>query len=296
MNRNLMIGLLALAFVAIAAAGNTLFIVDQRQQAVVMRLGRPDHTINALGQDDAGLQVKIPLAETVVRFDRQNQALEVDGQDMRAQDQQHLVVDATLRYRIVDPLAYLRSLGDNESARTRLTPLIAGALRERFATMKGADVIAGGREAIAGAALGDVAARVKAAKMGIQVIDLSLKRVGLPSADEAAVYERMKAARQQEAAQIKAQGEMDAAVVKAAGDKNAAVILADAKAEAGKIMGDGDAKRAALFAEVYGRDPQFADFYRSMAAYEKTMESGDTTVLLSSDNGFLKYFKSGPGK
>ena len=106
----------------------------------------------------------------------------------------------------------------------------------------------------------------------------------------------MKAARQQEAAQIKTQGEMDAAAVKAAGDKTAAVILADGKAEAGRIMGDGDAKRAALFADAYGRDPQFADFYRSMAAYEKTMESGDTTVLLSSDNGFLKYFRSGPGK
>ena len=296
MNRNLMIGLLALVFVAVGAAGGALFTVDQRQQAVVLRLGRPDHTINAPGQDDAGLQVKIPLADTVVRFDRQNQAVEADGQDMRAADQQHLLVDATLRYRIVDPVAYLRALGDDDSAQARLTPLIAGALRERIGALKASDVITGGREAVAAAALGDIAARVKAAKMGLQLIDLSLRRVGLSTADQAAVYERMKAARQQEAAQIKAQGEMDVAAVKAAGDKAAAVILADGRTEAGKIMGDGDAKRAALFADAYGRDPQFADFYRTMAAYEKTMESGDTTVLLSSDNGFLKYFKSGPGK
>jgi membrane protease subunit HflC len=296
MNRNLAIGLLGLAVVAVLLAGNSVYVVDQRQQAVVLRLGVPDHTVNAPGQDNAGLQVKIPLAETVVRFYRENQALEIDGQDMRAADQQHLVVDAVLRYRIVDPLTFMHSLGDDQGVRARLTPLIAGALRERVGALKAGDVIAGGQDQVSSAALGDIAARVKAAKMGIQLIDLSLKHIGLPPTDQAAITDRMKAQRLQEAAQIKAQGDLDVAAARAAGDNNAKAILAGAQEDAGRIKGEGDAKSAALYAESYGRDPQFADFYRSMQAYERTMESGGTTIVLSSDSGFLKYFKNGPGK
>jgi len=296
MNRNLALALLALAVVAVFVAGNSVYAVGQGQQAIVLRLGVPDRTVNVAGEDDAGLHLKLPFAETVVRFDRQKLALEVDGQDMRAGDQQHLVIDTVLRYRIVDPLVYLRSLGDDQAARARLTPLIAGALRERIGAMKSGDVIAGVHDQITSAALGEVAARVKAAKMGIELIDLSLRRVRLPPADEAAIYERMKAQRQQEAAQIKTQGDTDAATVRAAGDKNAAVILAAGLEEAGRIKGEGDARRAALYAQTYGRDPQFADFYRSMQAYEKTMEAGDTTIVLSTDSAFLKYFRSGPGK
>ena len=141
-----------------------------------------------------------------------------------------------------------------------------------------------------------MATRIKSARLGIQVIDLGLKRVDPSPADAAAIYERMKAQRQQEALQIKAKGEMDAAAIKATGEKNAAGVLAAAQADAGRILADGEAKRAPLYAQTYGQDPEFADFYRHMQAYEKTMESGDTTVVLSSDSGFLKYFRSGPGK
>ena len=296
MNRYWPFVLLGVAVVAIVLAGNTLFVVDQRQQAVVLRMGDVNRTINAKGQDDAGLQAKIPFAETVVRFDRQNQAVEVDGQDMRAADGQHLVIDAVLRYRIVDPLAYLKSLGDDMIARARLERFVTGSLRERVSAIKAGDFITGGREDVARLALADVAARVKAAKLGVEVLDLGIKRAGLPAAEEAAIYERMKAQRQQEAAQIRAQGEQDAAAVKATGDKTAAIIIAAAQADAGRIKGEADAKRADLYAESFGRDPQFADFYRSMQAYERTMESGDTTIYLSSDNGFLKYFKAGPGR
>ena len=296
MNRHIALGLVTAAFVALLLASQTLYIVGQGQQAIVLRLGEPNRTVNVGGQDNAGLQAKLPFAETVVRFDRQSQALEVDGQDMRAADQQHLVVDAVLRYRITDPQVFLRTLGDDQGARARLSPMVAGALRERVGGAKAADVVAGGRDQVTAAALADVAARIKAAKMGLQVIDLSLNRVGPSPADATAIFERMKEQRRQEALQIKAQGDMDAAAVKSNGEKNAALVMAAAQADAGRILADGDAKRAALFAQTYGRDPQFADFYRSMQAYEKTMESGDTTVVLSSDSGFLKYFKSGPGK
>ena len=295
MTRNWAFALLAFVVAAVVVAGQALYVVDQSQQAIVLRLGVPARTVNAAGQDGAGLQVKLPFAETVVRFDRQSQALEIDGQDMRAGDQQHLTVDAVLRYRIVDPLVYLRSLVDDQGARARLTPLIAGALRERIGGMKSGDVIAGGRDQVTGAALSEIAARVKAAKIGVAVVDLSLKRVRLPSADEAVIYQRMKAQRQAEAVQIKTQGETDIAAARATGDKNADVVRAAGQQEAGRIMGEGDARRAALFAQAYGRDPEFADFYRHMQAYEKTMGS-DTTVMLSSDSAFLKYFKSGPGR
>ena len=296
MNRPIALGLLAFAAVAVFAAGNSIFAVNQSQQAIVLRMGAPDRVINVAGQDDAGLQWKLPFVETVSRFDRQSQALEVDDQDMRAGDQQHLVVDAVLRSRSVDPLANMRSLTDEQGARAHLTPLIAGALRERIGAVKSGDVIAGGADPITTAALVDVAARVKAAKMGLQLIDLSLKRIDLPVADQAAVYDRMKVLRQQDALQIKAQGDQDVAAVKANGAKTVQAIQAAASEDAGRIMGEGDAKRAEIYAQTYGRDPQFADFYRSMQAYEKTMESENTTINLSSDSGFLKYFKQGPGK
>jgi membrane protease subunit HflC len=296
MNRLLAIGLLALAVVTVFVAGNSVFDVRQTQQAIVLRLGAPNRLINVAGQDDAGLQLKLPFVETVARFDRQSQALEIDRQDMRASDQQHLVVDALLRYRIVDPLAYMRSLNDEQAARAQLTPLIAGALREQIGAAKSGDVITGGAGPITAAALAQVAARVKAAKMGIQLIDLSLKRIDLPAADAAAVYDRMKTQRQQDVLQIKTQGDLDVLAVRANGAKTAEAITAAANDDAGRIMGEGDAKRAEIYAQTYGRDPQFADFYRRMQAYEQTMESGDKTITLSTDSEFLKYFKSGPGK
>ena len=296
MNRPLALGLLAIAAVAVFLAANSVFAVAQSQQAIVLRMGSPIRVINVAGQDDAGLQLKLPFVETVARFDRQSQAVEIDGQDMRANDQQHLMVDAVLRYRIVDPLAYLRSLTDDQAAHAQLSPLIAGALRERIGAVKSADVIAGGADQITAGALAEVAARVKAAKMGIQLIDLSLKRIDLPTGDAAVVYDRMKVMRQQDVLQIKAQGELDVAAVRANAAKTAATIQAAASDEAGRIMGDGDAKRAEIYAQTYGRDPQFADFYRRMQAYEQTFETGDKTITLSTDSEFLKYFKSGPGK
>ena len=296
MNRNMQIILAGIGLAIIVLAVNSLYVVDQRRQAIVLRLGDPDRTVNAAGQADAGLQVKLPFLETVVFLDRQNQALEVDGQDIRAADQQHLVIDAIVRYRITDPLAYQRSLGDDQGAHARLERLVSGALRERLGAVKAGDFITGAGASAVLQTRDDLAARVKTARMGLQIIDVSIKHFGLPVADQAAVFARMKAQRQGEIAQIKAQGDQDSAAVRAAGDRDAAIVVATAQADAGKVRGDGDAKRAALYAETFGKDPQFADFYRSMKAYDKTLGGGDATLVLSTDNAFLKYFKNGPGR
>jgi membrane protease subunit HflC len=297
MNPHYRLGALAGLTVVIAIALiNSVFVVDQRQQAIVLRLGAPEYTVNAGGQNDAGLWLKLPFAETVVAFDRQNQAVEVSGQEMAAADHQRLSLSAYVRYRIVDPQRYYASFGDDQTGRDHIERLAITALRDSVGKVSGADLIAGQRGAVMSAALVEVAAQAKAAKMGIQVIDLAITRTDLPSANAAAVIDRMKTQILQDAAAVKTEGDADALKIKAAGDKDVADIQSQAQADASKIRGDGDAKRADLYAGSFGRDAEFASFYRSMQAYDKALAANNTTLVLSQDSEFLKYFRMGAGK
>jgi modulator of FtsH protease HflC len=142
----------------------------------------------------------------------------------------------------------------------------------------------------------EVIAGAAAARMGVQIIDLRIKRADLPDANRAAVYRRMQTARQQEAAQIRAVGEQQKREIIAGADKQVAITLAAAHEEAERTRGEGDSKRAILFAQSFGKDPSFAAFYRSMQAYEAALGQGDTTMVLSPDSDFFKYFKKGPGR
>jgi membrane protease subunit HflC len=296
MSRSALIALGVAAFAMIVILSNTLYTVDQREQAVVLRLGNPARTINGAGQDDPGLHAKVPFWENVVAFDKQNQALEVDKEEVQAADQERLVVDAFLRYRIVDPLLYFRTLGDDTTAHARLERLVSSALRERLGSVKSGDIISARRDEIMREARDEIAAQAKASRMGVQIIDLRIKRADLPAANQAAVYERMKSQRRQEATSIRAMGEQRSLEIKAAADKDVAITLATAREEAGKMQGEGEAKRAALYAQSFGKDPKFAAFYRTMLAYDKALGAGDTTMVLSPDSAFFKFMKQGPGK
>lgn len=293
MSRRLFYMLLAI-FVVVVVAANTFFIVDQRVQAVVVNLGEPVRVINPPGAYDPGLKVKIPFVESVVSLDKRNQAIEASQEEVISADQQRLVVDAFVRYRISNPLAFYRTLGNETIARDRLEPLINSSLRQVLGAATASDIIAHQRAELMNKTLEDVRARAARSRLGIEVVDLRIKRADLPAANAQAVYQRMRSNLQQRAAQIRAQGEASRREIIADADRQVTVTLAGANQQALTTRGAGDAESARLFAASFGKDPSFAAFYRSMEAYEGSLADDQTTLVLSPDSDFFKYFKLGP--
>ena len=232
----------------------------------------------------------------VIAFDKRNQALDADKEEIIAADQERLVVDAFMRYRITDPLQYYRALGDDQIAHELLTRIVNSSLLEVLGSASSGDIISGKRNELMIQTRNEVAKQAAASRLGVQIIDLRIKRADLPAANEAAVFQRMKTARQQEAAQLRGVGEQQRREIMAEADKEVAVTIATANEQAAKARGEGEAKRAILFAQSFGRDPSFATFYRSMQAYDTALSQGDTTMVLSPDSAFFKYFQKGPGK
>jgi membrane protease subunit HflC len=294
MNRAAIIWL-AVALVALVLAANTFFIVDQRQQVVVVNLGEPVRIINPPGAYDPGLKMKTPFVESLVPLDKRNQALEVQQEEVISADQQRLVVDAFIRYRIADPLQFYRTLRNEQVAADRLDPLVNSSLRQVLGSASAADIISQRRDALMAQTLDDVRARAARAHFGIVVVDLRIKRADLPAANQEAVYNRMRSSLQQQAAQIRAEGEAQKREITADADKQVTITLAAATQESSVTRGAGDADSARIFASSYGKDPAFAAFYRSLQAYETSLADGDTTMVLSPDSDFFKYFKHGPG-
>lgn len=284
MNRQRLIPILVGLFIAFVVIAQTFYIVDQRQQAIVLRFGEPVRVAHAVGSDDpAGLKVKVPFLENVVKFDRRNQSFETSKEEIIAGNQERLVVDAFVRFRIVDPLRFYTALRDEKTAADRLERLVISSLRQTLGNASSDDIISRRRSQLTQMTRDDMGRRVAASRMGVQIIDVRIKRADLPAANENAVFERMKTARLQEAVQIRAVGQ-----------QQRQQIVADATREAETIRGEGDAERAKIFASSFGRDPSFASFYRSMSAYEASMGQGDTTMILSPDSEFFKYFERGP--
>jgi membrane protease subunit HflC len=275
-NRLAAIGVAAGALLVLL--GSTVYQVDQRHQALVIRFGDPIRVVRT-----PGLHLKAPFLDRVVKFDNRNIALNADQEEVIAADQERLVVDAFVRYRISDPRQFYKTLGDEAKAKDRLERIVNASLRQTIGRANSEEVIAGKRAVIMAAIRDEVGRQVKASDLGVQIIDVRIRRADLPEANQKAVFERMQTARQQEAAQLRAIGE-----------QQKREIVATATEEGEKIRGEGDARRAELFASSFGRDPNFAAFYRSMQAYEASLGQGDATLVLSPDSAFFKYFQRGP--
>ncbi|MET0295626.1 MAG: protease modulator HflC [Phenylobacterium sp.] len=293
-NRRLLVWAIG-AIVVLMVVFQTFYVVEQREQALVLRLGQPVRVVNQPGSPNAGLKLKWPFWERVIKLDKRNLALEAEQEEIIAADQERLVVDAFVRYRINDPLLYFQTLGDEQTARARIERLVNSALRQVLGTATSTDIISGRRGELMHRIQTDVAKRAQASRLGIQIIDVRIKRADLPQANQAAVYRRMQTSRQQEAAQIRAQGEQRKREIIAAADKEVSITLATATEEGERTRGEGDAQRTRIFADSFGRDASFASFYRSMQAYEASFGQGDTTMVLSPDSAFFRYFERGPG-
>jgi membrane protease subunit HflC len=263
-------------------AANTFYTVSQTQQAIVLRFGEPIRTVNATPDDSPGLKVKVPFLEKVLKFDKRILKFEPTEAEVTARDQNRLIVDAFVRYRISDPLQFYRGLRTVETAQDRLSSMVNSALREQLGSVTIDEIINARRAELMTRTRDEVAKRAKASNFGIQVIDLRIRRADYPQANTDAVYKRMATARQQQAAQYRAEGK-----------QQAQQIVGEANKEGERIRGEADAERAKIFAQSFGQDPSFAAFYRSMAAYEASLGQ-DTTMVLSPDSDFFKYFRAGP--
>lgn len=284
-NRNQMavLGLAAAALLFVLS--NALYTIDQTTQALVLRLGEPIRTVNTPRRPSPGLHIKAPFLEQVVRFEKRNVALETPSQEIITADQGRIVVDAFVRYRISDPLAFYRALRDPLTASDRLGRLTNSALREALGRATTPEIVSGRRSELMQAIEVDVARRAQASRYGVEILDLRIRRADYPEANREAVYRRMQSDRQREAQTLRATGE-----------REAARIRADAQKLGDTLRGEGDAARAKIFAESFGKDANFAAFYRSMQAYEASMANGQTTLVLSPDSEFFRYFSRGAGR
>jgi len=281
--------LAVLAALAAIAGYSSVFFVQQAQQALVLRLGEPRRVIT-----EAGLQYKLPLVESVIYLDKRILDLDNPAQEIIASDQKRLVVDAFARYKIIDPLKFFQSVGTIDGANSRLSTVLNSALRRVLGESTFIQVVRDERAGL----MARIRAQVdrEAANFGIKVVDVRIRRADLPDANSQAVFQRMQTERQQEAAEIRAQGAQLAQAIRARAERDATVIVAEATQRGDQARGEGEGERNRVFAEAFGKDPDFFAFYRSMQAYEAGLKQNDTRLLLAPDSEFFRYFGDPAGK
>jgi membrane protease subunit HflC len=292
--------LAVLLLIALVIAYSTFFTVYQTKQALVVRLGKPVRVIT-----EPGLNAKIPFIDSVIYIDKRILAIESAAQEVIASSQEklnapgvaqageRLVVDAFARYRITDPLKFYQTVGP-DGANSQLSILLNSALRRVLGAATLADAVRNRREAL----MGQMREQLDrdARPFGIEVVDVRIRRVDLPEQNSQAVYQRMQTERQREAAEFRAQGSQKSQEIRARADRDVTVLLAEANSQSENIRGQGDAERNRIFADAYGKDADFFSFYRTMQAYERSMQHGDTHLVLKPDSDFFRFFGDPTGK
>jgi membrane protease subunit HflC len=285
--------------IAAIVAYSTFFTVYQTKQALVVRLGQPVRVIT-----QPGLNVKIPFIDSVIYIDKRILNIESPAQEVIASSQdkgnaaaaeagERLVVDAFARYRIVDPLKFYQTVGP-DGASSQLAVLLNSALRRVLGAATLSDAVRDKREALM-AQMRDQLDR-DAQPFGIHIVDVRIRRVDLPEQNSLAVYKRMQTERQREAAEFRAEGAQKATEIRAKADRDVTVLVADANSQSQMIRGQGDGNANRIFAEAYGQDPGFFAFYRSMEAYQTSMQPSNTHLVLRPDTDFFRFFGNPSGK
>ena len=269
---------LVTVFALLVVVLNSMFIVRQDRQAIVLRLGQYTRAINPPGRDEPGLYFKIPFIENVFIYDKRNLGLALAGQQIVASDQELLIVDAVVRWRITDPRRFYQSALTEAEGAERIAIFAQAAMRSALGSAGSNDIISGRRAAIMQAIEDDLNAAA-ASELGVHIADVRIRQVDLPTQTQARVYARMSSEREQVAARLRAEGA-----------RNATIITATAQEQAERTRGEGDAERARIFARAYGRDPEFAAFYRSMRAYDTALDTG-TPIVVPPESDFFRYMQ-----
>lgn len=286
---------IALLLVIVGAAAvlisQSTFIVHQTKQALVLQLGEIVRVVRS-----PGLGFKLPFVQSVVYLDKRILDLDAPAKPVFAIGREQLVVDAFARFRIKNPQHFYERLKTLENAEQQLSIQLNSVLINVVAAAQFDDVISGRRSDLMIKMRDLMNQQAQGKRFGVEVIDVKIKRADLPAENTENIIQRMKTERQREAAEIRAKGEEEKLKIISRADRDATVIKAQAQREAEILRGQGDAEKNKIFAEAFGKDPDFFAFYRSMKAYETALRSGETTMILSPDSEFFKYFGDSMGK
>jgi membrane protease subunit HflC len=287
MTRNIIIGVGGLVLFGIFSS---FFTVNQTQQALVLQFGEPKRIIQ-----DPGLAFKLPFIQDAVFYEsRVLSLIPQDAEEVILADQKRIQIDAYARYRIEDPLLFFQTVRNELGARARLESIIDSSVRRVLGSETLASILTGERENINGSIRDEVNASVDS--LGIEIIDVRLRRADYPESTSQNIFNRMKSEREREAKEFRATGDEEAQKIRADAEKTRTVIVAEAKREAQEVRGQGDSNAIRIYAGSFGQDPEFFSFYRSMEAYRKSIGESGTSMVLSPNSSFFRYFKDKDGK
>lgn len=290
MNNKSFLALIAI-FVVVVIGSSSVYIVTEYQRAVVLRFGR---LVNA--DVSPGLHVKIPFADVVKKFDGRLLTADMRPESFYTVENKRLIVDSYIKYRINNVENYYKATGGDEVvAAERLAQRVADGLRNQFGRRTLHEVVAGKRDELMSEITFNLNA-VSEGLLGLEVIDVRVKRIDLPADVSESVYARMAADREKEAREYRAKGKEQAEVIRADADRQRAVLEANAYRDAERLRGDGDAKAAAIFAEAFNKDPDFYSFNRSLRAYSNTFDSKDDLLVIDPESEFFRFLKDPAGK
>lgn len=282
--------LLSFSLVGLGAAVfllfQSVFVVQQMELALVTQFGDPVRVIK-----EPGLALKAPFIQNVILMDKRILELDATPEEVIASDRRRIVVDAFARYRISDPLRYYQSLRTAALAQQRLSSILSSSLRGELGQRPFAALLSADRQTLMTSIRDQM--RVQARALGIEIVDVRIRRADLPKENLDSVFGRMQTERQREAAGYRASGDEEAQRIKSAADKEVTIIKADATKQSEILRGEGDAERNRILGDAYGRDPEFFEFYRSLTAYEQAMGASNTTLVISPESPFFKYFQKG---
>ncbi|MBQ5941487.1 MULTISPECIES: protease modulator HflC [unclassified Massilia] len=289
---NRLVTLFVAGFIALMLLSSTVFVVDQRRFAIVFALGQVRDVIT-----EPGLHFKLPPPfQNVIYLDKRILTLDTpDADRFITAEKKNILVDAFVKWRIVDPrLYYISFTGDESRARDRMSQIIKAALNDEITKRTVREVISGERGAVMAAVQQKVVAEAK--EIGVGIVDVRLKRVDYIEQINNSVYERMRAERVRVANELRSTGAAESEQIRADADRQRTVIIAEAFREAEKIKGDGDAKATAIYADAFGKNPEFAKFYRSLEAYRASFKDRNDVLVMDPNSEFFKYFKQPGGK
>jgi membrane protease subunit HflC len=284
--------LLTIIAVALVVAGifamSSLFIVEQTEEALVLRLGEVRDVIPS-----PGLKMKLPFVENVIFYDNRLLDFEPPPEEVIVSDQKRLVVDTYTRYRITNPLLFYQTVNSEAAVRARLSAMVNGSLRRVLGNVTLSALLSHQRSAIMGQIRDEVTAQGKS--FGIDVVDVRIRRADLPEENSQAIFARMQSEREQQARQYRGEGAEAAQTVRANAERERTVILAEAQRDAQRVRGDGDAESIRVYAGAFGQDKEFFAFYRSMQAYRESLTGRSTSFVLTPDSGFFRFFQNSDG-
>ncbi len=264
----------------------SVFVVQQMEQALVTQFGEPVRVIK-----EPGLALKAPFIQNVILMDKRILELDAMPEEVIASDRRRIVVDAFARYRISDPLRYYQSLRTAALAQQRLSSMLSSSLRGELGQRPFAALLSSDRQSLMTSIRDQMRSQARA--LGIEIVDVRIRRADLPKENLDSVFGRMQTERQREAAGYRASGDEEAQRIKSAADKEVTIIKADATKQSEILRGEGDAERNRILGDAFGRDPEFFEFYRSLTAYEQSMGASNTTLVISPESPFFKYFQKG---